>query len=166
MIDAFHAGHELHHAIQLPALAYGRAPTGFVVLHMKNLNKAQRIQANMEKLVSCGFIRHNKDFASVLNRDVDTVPLPHMRAYVHEIRNALNSPAVPAGTESGDPDMAAALVEIGDDGSLRFASPELRAAFARCVGMDRDYFERIGYVPARHADSRHSVGAVLKLRRR
>ena len=148
IVHAFGHYNILHHAHKLPVTVYGYAPTCFVLLHMRKLNKTQRIKANMEKLVSNGIIRHNKDYYTVLNCDVETVhPSGNIRGYILEIRRLIDAHDSQADLNTGKISMENGLVEIGDDKSLNFFPPELKAEFTRLVNMKTDYFDLIGFDP-------------------
>ncbi|MCL1890359.1 MAG: hypothetical protein FWF99_07675, partial [Desulfovibrionaceae bacterium] len=109
-----------------------------------NLHKTQRIKGNMEKLASFGIIRDSKDFTTVFACDLETLSPLHAREYVREIRSYAGTHSAQAGPHAGGPDMENGLVEIGDDKSLRFFPPELKAEFTRLVSMKTDYFDLIG----------------------
>ena len=154
---------EIHHTIKFPALVYGHAPTCFVLLHMKNLNKEQRIKANMEKLVAFGAIQDTKDFDTVLNANAEALPPGHIRGYVYEIHRLFGTHDFPVSPHIDEQSVENGLVEIGDDKSLRFFPPALKIEFTKLVSMKTDYFDLIGFDP-KHVtlDSRISIKAYLE----
>lgn len=135
----------LHHTVQLPIQTHGKAPTRFLLLHMKNLNKYQRIKSNMQKLVALGFAKNANDFSALLKIDLDTIQDVNLytrhdanaRRYIIETRGLVESlHATPA-----KPSEERGTVELCDDGLLAFSSRVLEDEFIRM--MNGDYFDLI-----------------------
>jgi hypothetical protein len=80
----------LHHTQELPILTYGKTKTKFLLLHLKNLNKYQRIKTNMEKLVSLNIVKHNNDFSALIKIDLNTIH-GNGRHYIIETRKLIES---------------------------------------------------------------------------
>ena len=134
----------LHHTCQLPAgMACGKSKTRFVLAHLKNLNRYQRIKANMTKLVSLGKVRHPMDFASLLKLDPEEIKEANSRRYVNETKNLvekLRDTNTDRSAHSGS-----GFVTINDDLSLKFTPEELKENFR--TAMNSDYFDLIHFSP-------------------
>jgi hypothetical protein len=135
----------LHHTQELPILTYGKAPTKFLLLHFKNLNKYQRIKSNMQKLASCKLLKNDKDFASLLKFnaiDLNTITINnYLRNYLTEtlklIENILHTTDQHANATNKE------TVEIYDDGTLKFIPASYEQDFRNL--MNSDYFNLINF---------------------
>ncbi|MDR1660302.1 MAG: hypothetical protein LBR94_08200 [Desulfovibrio sp.] len=133
----------LHHTKDLPLSVYGKAPTRFLLLHLKNLNRYQRIRANMEKLVAFKIIRHRSDFTTLFQFNADLIQQGHVRAYVRETRELAGDilDSDERGGKKPDADSPGhGRIEVLEDGSLRFFPDELEEEFKRLMDPFSDYF--------------------------
>ncbi|MDR2573276.1 MAG: glycosyltransferase family 2 protein [Desulfovibrio sp.] len=137
----------LHHTKDLPLSAYGRAPTCFLLLHLKNLDRHQRIRANMEKLAAFKIIRHCGDFEGLLRLDADALQvLGHLRDYIDETKKLVkNASCRRAGQNTGA--APGGTLELLEGGALRFMPQELEGEFKRRLGAASDYFDLIACRP-------------------
>ena len=131
----------LHHTKDLPILTYGKAPTKFLLLHLKNLNQYQRIKSNMQKLVAFGIIKNDKDFHSILKLDLDCIS-GHSRNYIIETRKLAENILYPV--EQSD---EYGVIELCDDETLKFTPASYEQNFKNI--MNNDYFDLINFDPDR-----------------
>jgi hypothetical protein len=133
----------LHHTKDLPLSVYGKAPTRFLLLHLKNLNRYQRIRANMEKLVAFKIIKHRSDFTTLFQFNADLIQQGHVRAYVRETRELAGDilDSDERGGKNPDADSPGhGRIEVLEDGSLRFLPDELEGKFRSLMDPASDYF--------------------------
>jgi hypothetical protein len=137
----------LHHTKDLPLSVYGKASTGFLLLHLKNLNKYQRIRANMEKLAAFKIITHRNDFKTLFQLDADMIQQGHVRAYVYETRKLAGNIAASgqAGKDTGTGSLGDGRIELREDGSLRFFPDNLEEEFKKLFNSPSDYFSLINF---------------------
>jgi hypothetical protein len=136
----------LGHTQFLPISAYGKTKIRFLLLHLKNLNKYQRINANMMKLVSLNIVKNNKDFFSILKIDIDnfdtnTIPGRQGRAYVIETRKLIES--ILCIDEKSTDLSKDARIKFHDDGTLAFTPESYEKDFLNL--LDSDYFDLIQF---------------------
>lgn len=158
----------LHHTVQLPIQTYGKAPTRFLLLHLKNLNKYQRIKSNMQKLAALGFARNANDFSALLKIDLDTIQDADLctahdanaRRYIIETRKLVENLHATTTKQPGEH----GTVELRDDGLLAFSSGSYEEEFVRM--MNSDYFDLINFNPSNvdmdNCATIHSCGHLLQ----
>jgi hypothetical protein len=134
----------LHHIKDLPIWTYGKTQTKFLLLHLKNLNKYQRIKANMQKLVAFKIIQNDKDFFTLLKIDPKEIS-GYIRNYIIETK-ALVENIIHADKQSSDLSNNG-VIEICDDGMLKFTPDSYEQEFKNL--MDSDYFDLIHFDPAK-----------------
>jgi hypothetical protein len=152
---------ELHHTIKLPVQTYGKAPTCFLLLHLKNLNKYQRIKSNMQKLVALNFINKSDDFSSLLKIDLNiiqdielnTFDNNNVRRYIIETRKFIDD--IHENTSITQESNAYGTIEICDDGLLKFSHKSCEEEFNKM--MKSDYFDLINFCPNKIDINQHST---------
>jgi hypothetical protein len=140
----------LHHTKDLPLSAHGRAPTCFLLLHLKNLNRYQRIRANMEKLAAFKVITDRDDFENLFRMNAESVRQNHVRDYIMETRKLVkNTPSSGGHAEQNidEAQLPHGKIGIAKDGTLRFTPECLESEFKRQISAASDYFELIGRSP-------------------
>ncbi|MDR2055848.1 MAG: hypothetical protein LBQ10_08290 [Desulfovibrio sp.] len=137
----------LHHTKDLPLSVHGEAPTRFLLLHLKNLNRYQRIRANMEKLVAFKIVAHRADFKNLFQIDADLIQQGHVRAYVRETRklagDILDSDG--QGDKNINNTFSGGRIEVLEDCSLRFFPDRLEEEFKKLIAPPADYFSLIDF---------------------
>lgn len=118
---------EVNHNCQI---AKGKKPPaplfGFFLLHMATLSPAQRIRANLNKLIARGFMQRGDSLEKVLERDISRAT-ENEKLYVTEIKRMLSlredrgPETAPLGTGS---------MRIDQSGKVEFASPTEERIFA------------------------------------
>jgi hypothetical protein len=135
----------LHHTQELPILTYGKAPTRFLLLHFKNLNKYQRIKSNMQKLVSFKLLKNDKDFSSLLKLstiDLNTITMNnYIRNYLIETLKLIESILHTNDQHTNFANKE--TVEICYDGTLKFIPESYKQDFINL--MNSDYFNLINF---------------------
>ena len=129
----------LHHTYQLPISTYGKAPTKFLLLHLKNLNKYQRIKTNMQKLVALNIINNDKDFSALLK--INPNDINHGRGYIIETIKLIEK-ILHYNDQHTDKQ---GTIELYDDGTLKFTPNSYEKDFIDL--MNSDYFELINFDP-------------------
>ena len=151
----------LHHVRQLPISTYGKTKTKFVILHLKNLNKYQRIKSNMQKLVALDVIKHDNDFSALLKIDLETINASGSRSarivninrYVRETRNLVEK-ILHTDEQSGNLPRSN-TIELDEDGALKFAPESSEDDFKKL--MDSDYFDLINFDPGKTDINRYTT---------
>ncbi|MCL2122806.1 MAG: glycosyltransferase family 2 protein [Desulfovibrionaceae bacterium] len=126
----------LHHTQQLPILTYGKTKTKFLLAHLKNLNKYQRIKSNMQKLSSVKVIKNESDFYTLLNGDINTIN-GSWRNYVIETRNLIENLHFFEKFNENE------TIELCDNGVLKFTPESYEQEFKSL--MNSDYFDLINF---------------------
>lgn len=112
------------HTMDMPLFFFGKTPLCFVLLHRNSVSREQKIKANMQKLVSFGFIRDERDYDALRRLDRSAFPLEYLWGYAEEAQRLLGDDGGKAQALEG-----ISHVTVGDDGSLAFSAPELERAF-------------------------------------
>lgn len=140
-----HKWTSIHHTHLLPISTYGKTQTNFVLLHMKNLNKYQRIKVNMLKLLSLNVIRNEKDFTTLITIDIDKINGELGRHYVTETRKLIESIL---HVEKNTADVCKdGIIELCDDLTLEFTPNSYEQDFRKLISSD--YFDLIQFNPDR-----------------
>jgi hypothetical protein len=138
----------LHHTKDLPLSVHGKAPTRFLLLHLKNLNRYQRIRANMEKLVAFKIIAHHSDFKNLFQLNADLIQQRHVRTYVYETRKLAGDILDSDGQSGKNADADSCRngrIELLEDGALRFFPDKLEGEFKKMLNSPSDYFSLINF---------------------
>ncbi|MHC2335725.1 glycosyltransferase family 2 protein [Bradyrhizobium sp. USDA 4454] len=118
---------EVNHNCQI---AKGKKPPtplfGFFLLHMATLSPAQRVRANLNKLIARGFMERGDSVEKVLERDLSRAT-ENEKLYVTEIKRMLSLREDP-GSEQAP--LAAGSMRIDRSGKVEFASPAEQRVFA------------------------------------
>lgn len=130
----------IHHTHLLPVLTYGKTKTKFLLAHLKNLNKYQRIKINMLKLLSLNVVRHDKDFSTLLRLDMNALE-GGGRYYAIETKKLIES--ILDGKTSHADKTNNETIELCDDGTLIFTHESHERDFKRL--MSSDYFTLINF---------------------
>jgi len=91
----------INHNTQINHALYDEAlPTDLFILHRDRLSRAERIEANMRKLVSYGAVRPGEDIADILARPAASFPAGNVQHYVSEIvKLSRNEPEAEAAAD-------------------------------------------------------------------
>jgi hypothetical protein len=130
----------LHHTHDLPILTYGKTKTNFLLVHLKNLNKYQRITTNMNKLAAVNIVKHNKDFLTLFKLDSDTIQ-GNWRTYVLETRK-LTEMILQTHEQSAKLSKNG-IIELCADGVLTFSPESYEQDFKKL--LNSDYFDLIHF---------------------
>jgi hypothetical protein len=133
----------LHHTKDLPLFCHGKTRTRFLLLHMKNLNRYQRIKSNMQKLTAFKILEHDNDFRTLLGINMDMIAPGHVRSYVLETRKLADG-ILNTGEHAQDA-VQAGKITLGEGGSLQYAPEALETEFKGL--LDAEYFELLKFNP-------------------
>jgi hypothetical protein len=138
-----HKWTSIQHTHLLPILTYGKTQIKFVLLHLKNLNKYQRINANMLKLLSLNVVKNKRDFSTLLKLDIDSIDGELGRQYVVETRKLVENIL---HNDKNSADMSRdGIIEIYDDLRMKFTPESYEQDFKKF--MNSDYFDLINFDP-------------------
>jgi len=118
---------EVNHNCQIAKGKKAPAPLfGFFLLHMATLSPAQRVRANLNKLIARGFIQPGESVDKALERDLSRAT-DNEKLYVNEIKRLL-----PLGEDRGSElaPLGAGSMRIDKSGKVDFASPNEQRVFA------------------------------------
>ncbi|WP_342722997.1 glycosyltransferase family 2 protein [Bradyrhizobium sp. B097] len=99
---------------------------GFFLLHMATLSPAQRVRANMNKLIARGFLQSGDSVEKALERDLSRAT-ENEKLYVTEIKRLLSLREDP-GSELAP--LGRGSMRIEQSGKVEFASPDEARVFA------------------------------------
>lgn len=146
----------LTHSVQYdPSIFKSTRTTNFFILHLKNLDREQRIQANIKKLKSRGIIPADATEETVRHRGIKPNDSYNVRLYLKEAHQLLSE-----GTPSAPSTPAENQMEIQRSGAIQFGSANAKATFDQHLSNNRSVYERIadGHQRAKKA------GLVLELK--
>lgn len=147
----------LTHSVQYdPNIFKSARAINFFILHLKNLDREQRIQANIKKLKSRGIIPADATEETVRHRGVKPDDSYNVRLYLKEAHQLLSEGAPMAPSAPAENQM-----EIQRNGAIKFGSAKARATFDQHILNGRTIYERIaeGHQQAKKA------GLVLEIKR-
>jgi len=135
----------INHNIQLGKSLFGaRPPLNLFTLHMVQLSPAQRIRANMLKLVARNFIGEGESAHDVAARDLSAIEDANVRAYVAEIRRMLETDEARRAAEEPLPP---GHLELRPDRTIAWHGEAERARLCGFVANADDLAGRILEIP-------------------
>jgi hypothetical protein len=154
----------IHHTQLLPISAYGKAPTKFLLVHLKNLNKYQRIKSNMQKLTALHFVKHDTDFSNLLKINLNTINDVNLntlhdnnaRRYIVETRKLIEH--LHADKKYADD---YGVIELCNKGKIKFYPTSYEKIFNKI--MNSNYFDLINFDPNITYKNRYTpIARILK----
>jgi hypothetical protein len=134
-----HKWTSIHHTHLLPIQTYGKTQTNFVLLHMKNLNKYQRIKVNMLKLLSLNVVKNEKDFSTLMTIDINEIDGELGRHYAIETKKIIENILY---VDRNATDISRdGIIELCDDLTLKFTPESYEKDFKKL--LNSDYFDLI-----------------------